>query len=114
MSFPDCWPKSTCIIKNTQKLRISKKQFGKHVKLKKKKVQSVDTLLLLRMGNKIPMEGATETKFGADISGRKDHPETAPPRTPCVSNTKYILKCLLDISHKISTTLRLLIHLDIS
>ena len=32
----------------------------------KKKNQIVDTLLLLRMGKKIPMEGVTETKFGAE------------------------------------------------
>ena len=30
----------------------------------------MDTLLLLRMGNKIPMEGVTETKFGAEIEGK--------------------------------------------
>jgi hypothetical protein len=42
----------------------------------KKEDQSVDTLLLLRMRNKIPMEGVTETKFGAET---EDHPETAPP-----------------------------------
>jgi hypothetical protein len=36
----------------------------------KKEDQSVDTLLLLRMGNKIPMEGVTETKFGAEMEGR--------------------------------------------
>jgi hypothetical protein len=29
----------------------------------KKEDQSVDTLFLHRMGNKIPMEGVTETKF---------------------------------------------------
>jgi hypothetical protein len=29
----------------------------------KKKDQSVDTSFLLRIGNKIPMEGVTETKF---------------------------------------------------
>ena len=40
------------------------------MKLKKKKDQSVDTLFLLRMGNKIPMEGITETKLGAEIEGR--------------------------------------------
>jgi hypothetical protein len=40
------------------------------MKLKKKEDQSVDTLLLLRMGNKIPMEGVTETKFGAEAEGR--------------------------------------------
>jgi hypothetical protein len=30
----------------------------------------VDTLFLLRMGNKIPMEGVTETKFRAETEGR--------------------------------------------
>jgi hypothetical protein len=52
------------------------------MKLKKKEDQSVDTLLLLRMGNKIPMEGVTETKFRAETEGRNDHPETAPPGDP--------------------------------
>jgi hypothetical protein len=36
----------------------------------KKKDQSVDTSFLLRMGNKIPMEEITETKFGAKIEGK--------------------------------------------
>ena len=40
------------------------------MKLKKKEDQSVDTLFLLRMGNKIPMEGVTETKFGAETEER--------------------------------------------
>jgi hypothetical protein len=39
------------------------------MKLKKNEDQSVDTLLLLRIGNKIPMEGVTETKFGAETKG---------------------------------------------
>ena len=41
------------------------------MKLKKYKDQSVDTLPLFRIGNKTPMEGVTETKFGAEttISG---------------------------------------------
>ena len=39
------------------------------MKLKKKEEQSVDTSLLLRMGNKIPMEEVTETKFGAKMEG---------------------------------------------
>ena len=47
-----------------QKLRIPKIQFAK---LKKNEDQSVDTLLLLRMGNKIPIEGVTETKFGHEM-----------------------------------------------
>jgi hypothetical protein len=40
------------------------------MKLKKKEHQSVDTSFLLRMGNKIPMEGVTEIKFGAETEGR--------------------------------------------
>jgi hypothetical protein len=40
------------------------------MKLKKKKVQSVDSSLLLRMGNKMPIEGVRETKFGAEMEGR--------------------------------------------
>jgi hypothetical protein len=31
--------------------------------------QSVDTVPLLRIGNKIPMEEITETKFGAVMKG---------------------------------------------
>jgi hypothetical protein len=38
--------------------------------LKKKEDKSVDTSFLLRMGNKIPMEGVTETKFRAETEGR--------------------------------------------
>ena len=40
------------------------------MKLKKKEDQSVDTSFLLRIGNKIPMEGVTETKFRAEMEGR--------------------------------------------
>jgi hypothetical protein len=36
----------------------------------KKKDHSVYTLILLRRGIKIPMEGDTETKFGAEIEGK--------------------------------------------
>ena len=39
------------------------------MKLKKKEGQSVDTLPLLKIGNKTHMEGVTETKFGADMKG---------------------------------------------
>jgi hypothetical protein len=39
------------------------------MKLKKKEDQSVDTSFLLRRGNKTPMEGVTETKFGAEPKG---------------------------------------------
>ena len=50
-----------------QNLRIPKIQFAKHMKLKKKEDQSVDTLILLRRGNKTPMEGVIETKCEAEI-----------------------------------------------
>jgi hypothetical protein len=42
---------------------ISAPQFAKRMKLKKKEDRSVDTSLLLKMGNKIPMEGVTEIKI---------------------------------------------------
>jgi hypothetical protein len=38
-------------------------QFAKHMKFKKKEDQSVGTSSLLRIGNKIPMEGVTETNL---------------------------------------------------
>ena len=53
----------------SQKLRISKIQFARHMKLKNKEDKRVDILSLLRRGNKIPIEGVTETKFGADTEG---------------------------------------------
>jgi hypothetical protein len=40
------------------------------MKLKKKEDQSVDTSFLLRMGNKVPMEGVTKTKFVAKTEGK--------------------------------------------
>jgi hypothetical protein len=53
------------------------------MKLKKKEGQRVDTLILLRRGNKIPMEGVIETKFGAETEGRTiqrlPHPGIHPP-----------------------------------
>ena len=36
----------------------------------KKEDQSVDISFLLRMGNKVPMGGVTETKFRAEMEGR--------------------------------------------
>jgi hypothetical protein len=38
------------------------------MKLKKNEDQNLDTLPLLRFGNKTPMEGVTETKFGAEMN----------------------------------------------
>jgi hypothetical protein len=40
------------------------------MKLKKKEDQSVDTSILLRRENKIPMGGITETKCGVETEGR--------------------------------------------
>jgi hypothetical protein len=48
---------------------IPKIQFTKHMKLKKKEDQSVDTSVLLRRGNKIPTEVVTETKCEAETEG---------------------------------------------
>jgi hypothetical protein len=39
------------------------------MKLKKNEDQSVDTLPLFRIGNKTPVEGIAETKFGAATEG---------------------------------------------
>jgi hypothetical protein len=65
-----------------QKLRISKIQFAKHEKIKKREDQHVDASFLLRIGNKIPMKGVTETKFGAKTKGwtiqRLPHPGIHP------------------------------------
>jgi hypothetical protein len=52
-----------------QKLRIPKIQFTNHMKLKKKEDQNVDTLILLKRENKIPMEGVAETKCEAETEG---------------------------------------------
>jgi hypothetical protein len=40
------------------------------LKLKKKEDQSVDSLILLRRVNEIPMESVSETKFRVEIEGR--------------------------------------------
>ena len=48
------------------------------MKLKKNEDQSVDTLPLLRIGNKTPMEGVTETKFGAETEERLPYPGIHP------------------------------------
>ena len=45
-------------------------QFIHHMKLKMKEDQNVDSLILLRRGNKIPMEGGTETKRGVETEGK--------------------------------------------
>jgi hypothetical protein len=70
------------ICTEAQKLRISKIQFSKHKKIKKEEDQSVDTSFLLRIGNKTPIEGVTETTFGAKMKEwtiqRLSHPGIHP------------------------------------
>jgi hypothetical protein len=52
------------------------------MKIKKQEDQRVGTSFLLRIGNKIPMKGVTETKFGAKTKGwpiqRIPHPGIHP------------------------------------
>jgi hypothetical protein len=70
------------------------------MKLKKNEDQSVDTLFLLIMGNKIPMEGVTETKFITEMEGRTIqrlphfgiHPIKKPPNPDTIT---YVSKILL-------------------
>jgi hypothetical protein len=84
-----------------QKLRIPKLQFAKYMKLKKKEDQSVDTSFLLRMGNKIPMEGFTEKKLGAETEERTiqklPHPGIHPIhiQPPNLDTIAYARKILL-------------------
>jgi hypothetical protein len=67
------------------------------MKLKKKEDQSMDTSFLLRMGNNIPMEGVTETKFGAEIEGPsgdcppRDPSHNQPPNADTIANASKIL-----------------------
>ena len=69
------------------------------MKLKKNEDQSVDTLPLLRIGNKTPMEGVTETKFGAETERRTiqrpPHPgdpsHIQPPNPDTIAYARKIL-----------------------
>ena len=53
-----------------QKLSIPKIQFTGHMKLKKKKDQSVATSVLIRRGTKISIGGVTKTKHGEKTEGK--------------------------------------------
>jgi hypothetical protein len=61
------------------------------MKLKKKEDQSLDTSLFLRMGNKISMEGVTETKFGAEKEGRTIQRLPHPGIHPIISHQTQTL-----------------------
>jgi hypothetical protein len=49
---------------------MTKIQFADYMKLKKKEYHSVDTSVLLRRGNKIPIGRNTETTFGKETEGK--------------------------------------------
>jgi hypothetical protein len=53
-----------------QKLGIPKIQFTVHMKTQEEGRQSVDTSILLRRGNKIPLGGDTVTKCGTETEGK--------------------------------------------
>jgi hypothetical protein len=44
-------------------------KFAKHMKLRKTEDQGMDSFPLLGIGSKAPMEGVTETEFGAETKG---------------------------------------------
>jgi hypothetical protein len=83
-----------------QKLRIPKIKFRDQMKLKKKEDQSMDILVFLRRGNKIPIGGETETKCRAHTVEQAIQ-MTAPPGDPShiqLQNPDAIVdanKCLL-------------------
>ena len=69
------------------------------MKLKKKQDQ-MDTLFFLRMGNKVPMEGDTETKFGAKTKGwtiqrLPPHGDPSHNQPPNPDTIEYARKILL-------------------
>jgi hypothetical protein len=77
------------------------------MKLRKKEDQSIDTLFLLRMGNKIHMEGVTEPTFAAKLEGktiqRLPHPGIHPildhqPRHYCICQKDFVDRTLTYLS----------------
>ena len=68
------------------------------MKLKKKEDQSVNTSFLLKMWNKIPMKGVSETKFGANMKGwtiqrlpTRDPSHNQPPNPDTIAYARKIL-----------------------
>jgi hypothetical protein len=74
------------------------------MKLKKKEDLRVDTLLLLRMGNKILMEGVTETKFRAEMQGKTIQRLSHPGIDPIYNNqTETLCICQKDFADRTLT-----------
>jgi hypothetical protein len=67
-------------------------KFAKHIKFKKKEDQSEKTLFL-RMGNKIPIEGVSETMFGAEREGKTTRDCPTSGSIPYIT-TKSRLYCI--------------------
>jgi hypothetical protein len=67
------------------------------MKLKKKQDQSVDALVLLRMGDKMLMGRNAETKYGAETEGkaiqRLSHLEIHPVYSHQTQTLLYYCKC---------------------
>ena len=82
-----------------QKVGIPKIQFPNYMKLKKKEDPSIDTSILHRRGNKIPIEGVTETKLGAETEGmtiqRLSHLGSTHVQSPNPNTIVDTNKCLL-------------------
>jgi hypothetical protein len=72
-------------------------QFAKHKKIKKREDQWIDTSFLLRIGNKIPMKGVTETNFGAKTKGWIIQRIPCPRIHPIISHQTQTLLHMLDI-----------------
>jgi hypothetical protein len=64
------------------------------MKLKKKENQSMDTLFFLRIRNKIPMEGITETKFGSEMEGKTMQRLPHPGILPIYNHQTKTLLCM--------------------
>ena len=71
----------------------------------------METSFLLRIGNKIPMEGVTETKFGAEMEGwtiqRLPHPGIHPIISHQTQTLWHMPTCFLLKGPSYSTLVRL-------
>jgi hypothetical protein len=80
---------------------MPKIQFAKNKKIKKKEDQRVDTSFLLRIGNKIPIEGVTDTKFGAKTKERTIQRLPHPGIHPIISHqSRHYCICQQDFAER--------------
>ena len=91
------------LIYNSQKLERTQMPLnrGMDTEIKKNEDQSVDTSFFLRIGNKTPMEGATETKFGAKTKGWTIQRLPHPGIHPIISHqTRHYCICQQDFAER--------------